>query len=238
MKCVKNQIIAMCAALICLIPSVAQDAPSETLPSVQNNAAQVPVQEKAPAVNTVKKDALLLYQNGDYADAIAICEAEIATDPTRLESYVVMCWSLLKNKQYAEAEQQATAGLNISPYDLRLIEILGEAKYYLGKNNGALEQFQKYVASAPESAARAGAAYYFMGEIYIRQARYQHADISLSAAVKKEPLLDHWWTRLGYAREMAGNYYEAASAYDEALRLNPTSEDAQNGRKRVTAKLQ
>ena len=28
----------------------------------------------------------------------------------------------------------ATDGLKISPYDLRLIEILGEAKYYLGKN--------------------------------------------------------------------------------------------------------
>jgi len=234
----KIQIIAVCAALICLIPAAAQDVPSETLPSVQSDTAQAPAQEKMPAANAVKKDALILYQNGDYADAIAICESELAADPTHLESYVVMCWSLLKNKQYAEAEQEATAGLKISPYDLRLIEILGEAKYYLGKNNGALEQFQKYVASAPESAARAGAAYYFMGEIYVRQARYQHADISLSAAVKKEPLLDRWWTRLGYAREMAGNYYEAASAYDEALRLNPTSEDAQNGKKRVTAKLQ
>lgn len=238
MKFVKNQIIAVCAALMCSIPSAAQNVSSQTLPSAQDNTAQSPAQEKKPAVNTVKKDALLLYQNGDYADAVAVCEAELAADPTRLESYVVMCWSLLKNKQYAEAEQQVSAGLKISPYDLRLIEILGEAKYYLGKNNGALEQFQKYVASAPESAARAGAAYYFMGEIYVRQARYQHADISLSAAVKKEPLLDRWWTRLGYAREMAGNYYEAASAYDEALRLNPTSEDAQNGKKRVTAKLQ
>ena len=105
-------------------------------------------------------------------------------------------------------DQCAADGLVVSSYDLRLIEILGEAKYYLGKNNGALEQFQRYVANAPESGSRVGAAYYFMGEIYIRQARYQHADISLSAAVKKEPLLDRWWTRLGYAREMAGNYYE------------------------------
>ena len=126
----------------------------------------------------------------------------------------------------------------MSPYDLRLIEILGEAKYYLGKNNGALEQFQCYVANAPESGSRVGAAYYFMGEIYIRQARYQHADISLSAAVKKEPLLDRWWTRLGYAREMAGNYYEAAEAYDEALLLNAASSDAQSGKARVASRLQ
>ena len=152
--------------------------------------------------------------------------------------YVVLCWSLVRNRQYAEAEQRAADGLAVSPYDLRLIEILGEAKYYLGKNNGALEQFQRYVANAPESASRVGTAYYFMGEIYIRQARYQHADISLSAAVKKEPLLDRWWTRLGYAREMAGNYYEAAEAYDEALLLNAASSDAQSGKVRVASRLQ
>ena len=77
-----------------------------------------------------------------------------------------------------------------------------------------------------------------MGEIYIRQARYQHADIALSSAVRKEPLLEKWWIRLGYAREMAGNYYQAVEAYDEALRLNSSSVDAERGRTRVSAKLQ
>ena len=216
---------------------------SETSP-VQAVPPQMPsVQSAAPAQaqrrqSAQKRDALVLYQNGDYAAAIQICEAEIARDPTRIESYVVLCWSLVRNRQYAEAEQRAADGLAISPYDLRLIEILGEAKYYLGKNNGALEQFQRYVAAAPESGSRVGAAYYFMGEIYIRQARYQHADIVLSAAVKKEPLLDRWWTRLGYAREMAGNYYEAADAYDEALLLNAASSDAQSGKARIASRLQ
>ncbi|MGI5055159.1 hypothetical protein [Treponema socranskii] len=224
-----------------LVP--APQAQNETLSS-QTAQPQTPsVQSVPPAQaqrrqSAQKRDALVLYQNGDYAAAIQICETEIARDRTRIESYVVLCWSLVRNRQYAEAEQRAADGLAVSPYDLRLIEILGEAKYYLGKNNGALEQFQRYVANAPESASRVGTAYYFMGEIYIRQARYQHADISLSAAVKKEPLLDRWWTRLGYAREMAGNYYEAAEAYDEALLLNAASSDAQSGKARVASRLQ
>ncbi len=184
-----------------------------------------------------KRDALVLYHNGNYLDAIQICEQEITDNPNRVDSYVVLCWSLVANKQYAEAEQRAEAGLKISPYDLRLIEIFGESKYYLGKNNGALEQFQKYAATASESGARIGAAYYYMGEIYIRQAKYQHADISLSMAVKKEPLRDRWWARVGFAREMAGNYAEALQAYDEALKLNSTSYDASRGRERVSAKL-
>ena len=238
------------------VPQIAspQSVPGDAVapaPQVQNEAPspqaappQTPsVQSVSPAQgqrrqSAQKRDALVLYQNGDYAAAIQICETEIARDRTRIESYVVLCWSLVRNRQYAEAEQRAADGLAVSPYDLRLIEILGEAKYYLGKNNGALEQFQRYVANAPESASRVGTAYYFMGEIYIRQARYQHADISLSAAVKKEPLLDRWWTRLGYAREMAGNYYEAAEAYDEALLLNAASSDAQNGKARIASRLQ
>ena len=184
-----------------------------------------------------QKDALVLYHNGKYKESIQVCEEELKENPNRIESYVVMCWSLVKNKQYAEAEQRATEGLAVSAYDLRLIEVLGEARYYLGKNNGAMEQFQKYVASANDSSSRLGTAYYFMGEIYIRQGRYQHADISLSSAVKKEPLIDTWWIRLGYAREMAGNYLEALEAYDEALRLNSSSVDASRGRDRVKDKI-
>ena len=196
------------------------------------------IQTAAVFAQTQQKDALVLYHNGKYRESIQVCEEELKSDPTRIESYVVMCWSLVKNKQYAEAEERATEGLVVSPYDLRLIEILGEAKYYLGKNSGAMEQFRKYVASAPESGSRVGVAYYFMGEIFIRQARYQHADIALSSAVKKEPLLDTWWVRLGYAREMAGNYYESVAAYDEALRLNSSSVEASRGRERVSTKLQ
>ena len=191
-----------------------------------------------PSFSQTKQDALVLYNNGKFREAILVCEAELQENPNRIESYVVMCWSLVKNKQYNEAEIRALDGLKISQYDLRLIEILGEARYYLGKNQAAMEQFERYVANAPESGSRVGSAYYFMGEIYIRQAKYQHADMAFTAAVKKEPLLDKWWVRLGYAREMAKNYYEAMDAYDEALRLNSSSIDAERGRSRVSAKFQ
>lgn len=185
-----------------------------------------------------KKDALILYQNGRYQESVAVCEQEIASNPNRVESYVVMCWSLVKNKQYAEAEVRANAGLKINPYDVRLLEILGEAKYYLGNYKGATEQFQKYFSNATESHPRLGSAYYLMGEIYIKQGRYMHADISLSMAVKKDATNDKWWTELGYAREMAKDYVRAAEAYDKALSINPSSINAEKGRTRVNSKLQ
>lgn len=186
---------------------------------------------------TVTKDALVLYHNGRYRESVQVCEEELQQNPNRIESYVVMCWSLVENKQYAEAEQRARDGLKISPYELRLIEILGESLYYLGRNNAALEQFELYVSNAKENAGRYGKAYYFMGEIYIKLARYQHADIAFSTAVKAEPTVDNWWVRLGFAREMAGNLTEAIAAYDEALRLNSSNVDAAQGKQRVSGRI-
>ena len=68
---------------------------------------------------STKQDALVLYNNGKYREAIKVCEEELVVTPNNVESYVVMCWALVKNRQYAEAEQRAMEGLKLSPYDLR-----------------------------------------------------------------------------------------------------------------------
>ena len=98
--------------------------------------------------------------------------------------------------------------------------------------------FQDYIANVPENGSRVGKAYYYMGEIYIRQARYEHADISFTAAVRSEPLLDYWWTRLGYAREMTGDWRNAIAAYDKALSLNAAQRDASLGKTRCQVHVQ
>lgn len=57
-----------------------------------------------------RKDALVLYNNGKYAESVAVCEEELKEDPNRISSYVVMCWALVRNKQYSQAEQRAQDG--------------------------------------------------------------------------------------------------------------------------------
>ncbi|MBR4012605.1 MAG: tetratricopeptide repeat protein, partial [Spirochaetaceae bacterium] len=86
--------------------------------------------------------------------------------------------------------------------------------------------------------SRYGEAYYYMGEIYIRQSKFNHADIAFTQAVKTEPLKDYWWTRLGYAREMSQNYEIALEAYEQAITLNPYRTEAKNGKERVSKFLQ
>ncbi len=180
-----------------------------------------------------KKDALKLYRNGDYAEAIKVCQEEITQKPNNMDSYVVLCWSLVKNKQYSEAELWATKGREISSYDQRIIEILAEAKYYLGKNSESLSLFQEYISLVPANGSRVGAAYYFMAEIYVRLGKFNHADIAFSQAVKTEPLNDAWWTRLGYVREMTKNYKLSAVAYEKAISLNNLNTEAKRGKERV-----
>ncbi len=183
-----------------------------------------------------RPDALREYRNGNYAQAVSICTSEIAANPNNLESHVVICWSLIRLGRYSEAQRYGIAGRNISRYDPRIIEILGEANYYQGQNTEALQLFQEYINLTPEG-SRIDTVYYLMGEIFIRQGRFNHADIALSTAVYYLPGNAEWWTRLAYARENSGNYQSALTAYERALSLDSRLTDARYGLERIRQNL-
>jgi tetratricopeptide (TPR) repeat protein len=181
-------------------------------------------------------DALVLYRDGKYTEAINACKAEIAANPANVESYVVLSWSLVEAAQYEEADSWAEKGRALSKYDPRLIEVQGESRYFRGMNDPALKLFQEYVSYAPNG-SRLPRVYYLMGEIYLRQGRFRHADMAFSAAITLEGLHSAWWARMGYAREMAKDYRHALEAYNKAIELEPGHQDAVNGRNRVLKKL-
>jgi tetratricopeptide (TPR) repeat protein len=183
-----------------------------------------------------RPDALMEYRNGNYERAVNICKDEITANPNNLDSHVVICWSLLRLNRFQEALTYARSGRNLSRYDTRIIEILGEISYYEGRNNEALQYFQEYVNLAPEG-QRIDMVYYFLGEIYIRLGRFRHADIALSTAVHWVPGNAAWWTRLAYARENAGDFSEAIAAYERALALNSQLSDARRGLDRTRQAL-
>ena len=183
-----------------------------------------------------RPDALLLYQNGEYEEAIKICDSELAVRPGNMDSYSVIGWSLIRLGRYQEALEKAKDGLKISRYDARIVEIVGEANFYLGKNQEALKWFEEYAALAP-TGGRIDTAYFLMGELFIRMGEYNHADIAFTTAVYHTPNIARWWARLGYAREMAKDYYYSIEAYNKALDLAPAFPDAKRGKERVEAQL-
>jgi Flp pilus assembly protein TadD len=190
--------------------------------------APVPAQQRA--------DALQEFRNGNYEDAVRICKAEIGTNPNNLESHVVLCWSLVNLGRYEEGRTYALAGRNLSRYDPRIIEVLGEVYYFQGRNNEALQYFQEYVNLAPQG-TRINTVYYYIGEIFIRKGQFRRADIALSTAVYYMPRNAEWWTRLAYARENAGETRHAITAYETALSLNTQLIDARRGLERARANL-
>jgi tetratricopeptide (TPR) repeat protein len=183
-----------------------------------------------------QRDALFEYHRGNYAVAAEICKDEIAYNDQNIESYIVLCWSLLKLSRYSEAAQFAEKATEIRRYDVRLLEIKGEIDYYSGRNANALEYFEEYINLAPEG-SRIDLVYYYIGEIYIRLGRYRHADIALSTALHYTQGNAQWWTRLAYAREMSGDMRDSEKAYRQAITLDPNLTDARRGLERTRAAI-
>ena len=57
----------------------------------------------APSLAQDKPDALELYRSNRFAEAVKVCQQEIALSPNNVDSYVVMGWSQLRLQQYADA---------------------------------------------------------------------------------------------------------------------------------------
>ncbi len=183
-----------------------------------------------------KPDALVLYKTGKFKRAIEVCEQELRETPKNLDSFVVMSWALLASKQYKKTYEITVRGRKVAHSDPRLIASQAEACYYLGRNDEALRLFEDYIFYAP-SGVEIPNSYYFMGEVYLRLAKYRHADIAFSTAVKLSSYNSLWWTRLGYAREQTRDYRYSLEAYNKALSLNKNLVDAQKGRDRVLKKF-
>lgn len=181
-------------------------------------------------------DALVEYRAGNYERAIQICRDDISVNPNSLESHVVICWALSRLNRYEEALRFARAGRVINRHDARIVEILGEIHYFQGLNDEALQYFQEYISLVQEG-QRIEMIYYYMGEIYIRQGKFRHADISFTTAVHWVPGNAEWWVRLAYARENSGDLSSALEAYERALSLNPQMTDARRGLDRIRSAL-
>jgi tetratricopeptide (TPR) repeat protein len=189
-----------------------------------------------PVIAQDRPDALAAYRDSRFNDAVKICIDELAISEKNMNSYSVLGWSLLALGRYQEALDYGTKGMKIARYDPRIIEIMGEANFYLGNNLDALKYLEQYAALAP-TGDRIETVYYLMGEIFIRLGEFNHADIAFSTAVYHSPNIARWWARIGYAREKAKDFEYAIEAYEKALKLNPSYAEALRGKERAEAAM-
>lgn len=184
-----------------------------------------------------RRDALKLYQERNYQEAVEVCLQELEEygddqNRKRMDAYTVLCWSYMGLRQYDNVITYGREALGYYRYDNRIIHSLGEAYYRKGNLDQALDFFEEYTLLNPTGGG-IRTAYYFIGEIYLRKGQYAHADIAFSTALYHSPNVATWWSRLGYAREQAEDWDYAREAYQKALELQPGLADAAAGLERM-----
>lgn len=192
------------------------------------------------SIDRISRDALLALRENRYNDAVSLAaELQGKLDKNNLSSYVeitlIKAQAFFALQQYEEALKEALTLTPLVAQDSRLMQLMGEIYFYMGRGNEALPYLADYIAFNPTGDS-VGRMYYYMGEIYLLQARYQHAEIALSTAVYHNPNSDKWWFRLGYTREQVATIVSggerifalanAKNAYERVLQLNPGNNEA------------
>jgi tetratricopeptide (TPR) repeat protein len=196
-----------------------------------------------PDVVVARADAVRLYNEKNYPEAVKTCLAEIKSSPGNRDSYIVIGWSYIALGQYAGAFEYSRLGIEKTGADSRLVANAEEAlsKHYeqlynLGKYDEALAKIQQLIAYLPNS-GKIAEVYALMGQIYLKKGYYVYADTAFSFAVYSNPEVFEWWLGAGEAREKLTDFKSALAAYNSALKIKPDQQEALRGRDRVREKL-
>jgi len=196
----------------------------------------------SPAFAQNNRDVISLYRTGRdlesrnrmseaeyyYNEAVRICLDDISRNAASRDTYTALTWALQRQKRYQDVITWGERGLRLYSDEFRVMETMGEAYFYLDNWNESIRFMQRFANSVPQG-ERTSVAYFFIGEIYRYRGLYHHADIAYSTAVRLEPNVALWWYRLGSVREAVGDFSQAVTAYERALRLNPDYQEAENG---------
>ncbi len=170
-----------------------------------------------------------------FQRSLAMAERLLAADPVDPDLQTLKTWDLFRLHRYIDTVVYAQSVLN-TRQDYRIIETMAEALYFLDKNEEALVAFSRYFILSPDSDDRRSSAYYYVGEVYFRIKKYEHADIAFSTAVALEKNMYYWWYRLGLVKEILGQYRRAYEAFDASLVLSSNFQPALDAKERVKAK--
>lgn len=151
----------------------------------------------------------------DPATAIEIYQKMIAHYPLEVEAYQRLCWLLVAQEQFDEAQTVVKKGLLIDPESVDLYNGLGTAYSHQGKYEEALTAFQHYVDLAPTDPN----AYDSLGTCFQTIGRYEEAVAAFQRAITINAEARIAVIHLGHAYLQQGRYKAAVEQYQRFFQI-------------------
>jgi tetratricopeptide (TPR) repeat protein len=174
-----------------------------------------------------------IYLGGRPSDDLDI-EQAVHRDPRDAEARIALAESYARSGRYADALDQAEQVLGLYPDAANALLIAGISHVLLGQTEAALDPLHGFVAlRQDEPMARTDtvleAAYYYLGESYLKLDRPMEAIPVLEAALLISPTDADALYQLGLAYHASGQPELALQQYHEAVRFVPDFVEAYRG---------
>jgi len=161
-------------------------------------------------------------------------EATVHQDPQNPDTRAALAESYLRSGQYAEALTQTDQVLALYSEHAGALLIAGLANVRLNRPQEAVEPLEKFVLLRRDrpmahTDAALEAAYYFLGESYVKLERPADALSALEAALAITPTDADALYQMGLAHQALGQPQMALELYARAVRLVPDFIEAYEG---------
>lgn len=179
--------------------------------------------------SATRKEALVLFNRGEFPEAIKKLESLIERDPRDFEAKSVLALAYMLTGRYAEAEKLFKEVIDNDETNVSALYRLGVVSRYMGKIDQSVINLEKAVALMGDNV--------MFREEFVKSlnaaGKYDDAESEIKKIINHKKVfkerLPYYWEMLGDAYSKQDKKSEAAAAYKNALKLG--------GNERVQKKL-
>jgi tetratricopeptide (TPR) repeat protein len=176
---------------------------------------------------------------GQYQESLKALESERQSFPERMDIYVIEGWCYRELKDWANMERISAEGLKIQPNDPRALKNIGDAMFWQGKYQQAVQYYDGYLKYKyqPKTDTNYATVYYRMALCYYNLKQWLKADICFSLHNRYKPNDYLTIMNLADVKEKLGEYNKAYNLYQQTLKIRPNNQRGLEGVNRLKDKV-
>ena len=176
---------------------------------------------------------------GQYQESLKALETERQSFPERMDIYVIAGWCYREMKDWANMERISAEGLKIQPNDPRALKNIGDAMFWQGKHQQAVQYYDGYLKYkySPKTDTNFTTVYYRMGVSYYVLKQWLKSDICFSLSNRYKPNDYMTLQYLAEVKEKLGEYNKAYALYQQTLKIRPNNQKGLEGVNRLKDKV-